>query len=237
MFGLFRRKTVFDKLTEATAHKDAGSVTKAVEALEDARNAVDPADQNMVTAVSIRTAKYLQRDGRGVEGWAMLAKLLDASSSVWHDIDVLDAMRLHLQREGEAGRAVHYGIAHRLARVQLYCGMAMSAKSMLENDTKPPRDQFERGLWEGRRTLSEHSLRSARQWLSELETVDAVAELVGKLLKKAKQTEHAPAVLLTALTAIQTDMKPRDYLRQHDVKAARQAGSDQKWGQGDQSCR
>jgi hypothetical protein len=169
----------------------------------------------MIVAIDIRTAKYLQAEGRGGEAWEMLAGLLDNSESIWFDINVLDAMRLHLQREGAASRAIHYGIAHRLARVQLYREMAAAATRVLESEESPPNDAFERELWVDHRTLQSHHLRSARQWLSELETTDAVAALIGKLHRKAGSADPTPT-LLKAMHAIETGTTARDYLREHD---------------------
>ena len=96
-------------------------------------------------------------------------------------IDVLDAMRLHLQREGQGGEAIAYGVAHRLARIKLYKEWRYEAEKDLSVPFK--------GL--GTETLS-HTARANKQneidssdtWLRELTEPTEVKKLAASLCKK-----------------------------------------------------
>ena len=94
-----------------------------------------------------------EKDGRSAEAWAIYVRLLDESDSAWIDVDVLDAMRLHLQRDGQAERAIDFGIAHRVARVSLYREMKREAEEALNGPMPESMKTFSRGsnLWERQR--------------------------------------------------------------------------------------
>lgn len=121
----------------ATAHAQLGDYTAAVADLERVHD-LETADGSDADCFSeIRRAKYLQRAGQGDKAWQVFRSLLARhGKEPWTAIDLLDALRLHLQREGKAGEAIHYGVAHRLARVELYRAMKADAEAALAAQLK-----------------------------------------------------------------------------------------------------
>ena len=117
----------------ATAHAQSGDYGKAIVELERVHQLETEGGEEAQVHSEIRRAKYLQKAGQGDEGWRIFVGLLNRhGGEPWTSIDLFDAMRLHLQREGNASEAIAYGVAHRLARVELYRAMKARSRSGFE---------------------------------------------------------------------------------------------------------
>jgi hypothetical protein len=207
------------KKREATSLSRAGDTGGAIAALEEAQRISGEAAQ---VPDEIRRAKYLQKDGRADEAWAIYAGILEASQSSWTDVDVLDAMRLHLQRDNQAGLAVHFGIAHRLACIELYRNMRREAEHALEGPMpdalKPIGDAALDMLLDGNRTWERmkdnhrFSIELADKWLGDLTDPGDLRRSIEALAKKAGLAEHVPALLQAVVEAIALERRARDWL-------------------------
>jgi len=204
---------------DATTLSRSGDMAGAIEALEEAQRVSGEAPQ---PHDEIRRAKYLQKDGGGAEAWDIYQRLLSASKSGWVDIDLLDAMRLHLQREGRAAEAIHYGIAHRLARIALYRGMRAEAEAAIAGpmpDALAPLgdreldDLFDSAsLWERIKANHRTSIEIADKWLTELTDRDAITKATTTLAKKAGELDRVDALVTSTFAAIEAKTAPRAYL-------------------------
>lgn len=204
------QETAWEKKREATALIRSGDTSGAVKALEEAQSLEgEPQSHD-----EIRRAKYLQKDGRSAEAWAIYVRLLDESDSAWIDVDVLDAMRLHLQREDQAERAIDFGIAHRVARVNLYREMKREAEEVLNGPMPESMKAFSRGsdLWERQREHHRSMVEFAAKWIADLTDPTDLADTMTKLAKKAKLPERIPALVEMITAAIETDRSVRDCL-------------------------
>lgn len=207
------QEAAWEKKREATALIRAGDTSGAVKALEEAQSLEgDPQSHD-----EIRRAKYLQKDGRSMEAWAIYVRLLDVSDSSWIDVDVLDAMRLHLQRDGQAERAIDFGIAHRVARVNLYRDMKREAEEALKGPIPDHLrelgdDAWASDLWDRQRANHRSSVEFADKWIADLTDPADVAETVAKLAKKANLPERIPALVEAITKAIETGQSARDCL-------------------------
>lgn len=158
----------------------------------------------------IRRAKYLQKAGRGVEAWEIFENLLaHHRADLWISIDVLDAMRLHLQREDKADRAIAYGVTHRLARVKLYRGMKAEAEEALAG---PIESYGSENLEDMIRRNHQSSIESAEQWISELTDAAEITKLATTLCKKSKTPEAAKDLANDVLNLVEHRTDPFDYL-------------------------
>lgn len=207
------QEAAWEKKREATARSRAGDTCGAVRALEDAQaleGEPQPHDE-------IRRAKYLQKDGRAAEAWAIYTRLLEQSASPWIDVDVLDAMRMHLQRDGQAERAIDLGIAHRVARVNLYRDMKREAEEALEGPIPDclralGDDAWASNLWERQRENHRFSVDLADKWISNLTDPTDLVSMVTKLAKKASAPERIPALVEAVTSAIVSGKSARDCL-------------------------
>lgn len=204
------QEAAWEKKREATALIRVGNADAAVKALEEAQTLEgDPQSHD-----EIRRAKYLQKDGRSMEAWAIYVRLLHESVSAWTDVDVLDAMRLHLQRDGQAEQAIYFGIANRVARVNLYRDMKRDAEAALSD---PMRGHFKAltrsaDLWERQSKHLRSTVEFADKWIADLTDPADVADTVSKLAKKAKLPEHIPALVSKMTDAIESGRSARNCL-------------------------
>lgn len=207
------QEAAWEKKREATALIRSGDTSGAVKALEEAQSLEgEPQSHD-----EIRRAKYLQKDGRSAEAWAIYVRLLDESDSAWIDVEVLDAMRLHLQRDGQAERAIDFGIAHRVARVNLYRDMKREAEVALmgpipESLRALGDDVWASDLWERQRKNHQFSVDFAAKWIADLTDPTDLADTMTKLAKKAKLPERIPALVGAITEAIETGRSGRDCL-------------------------
>ena len=207
------QEAAWDKKREATALIRAGDTGGAVKALEEAQSLEgEPQSHD-----EIRRAKYLQKDGRAADAWAIYVRLLAESDSAWIDVDVLDAMRLHLQRDGQAERAIDFGIAHRVARVSLYRDMKREAEVALGGpmpDYMKSLGQSARAseLWERQKEQHRSSIDFAEKWISDLSDPTDVTDTVTKLAKKAKVPERVPELIARTFAAIESGVSARNCL-------------------------
>lgn len=167
----------------ATAHAQAGDYSSAIADLERVREFETAGGSEPEFSSEIRRAKYLQKGGRGDEAWRVYRQLMiRCANDPWTMVDVFDAMRLHLQREGQAGEAIPYGVAHRLARIKLYREWRREALTALSG----PLESY------GIEKL-DHMISANRQseidlsdtWLRELTDPAEVRKLASSLCKKA----------------------------------------------------
>ena len=204
------QEAAWEKKRQATALIRSGDTTGAVKALEEAQSLEgDPQSHD-----EIRRAKYLQKDERSAEAWAIYVRLLDESDSAWIDVDVLDAMRLHLQREDQAERAIDFGIAHRVARINLYREMKREAEEALNGPMPESMKAFSRGsdLWERQREHHRSTVEFSGKWIADLTDPTDLADTMTTLAKKAKLQERIPALVEAITVAIETGRSARDCL-------------------------
>lgn len=203
-----------DARYSATAHAQTNDYAAAVADLERVRAIETSEGEDAQSHSEIRRAKYLQKAGRGPEGWAVFEGLLSKHrGNLWTVIDVLDAMRLHLQREGEADRAVAYGVAHRLARVKLYREMKAQAETALAG----PIESFGSAQLEDMiRKNHKASIDLAEKWIGELTDPAEVEKLAKTLCKKAGKPEEAAQQAVDLTRHIERGTDPLDYLARAD---------------------
>ncbi len=210
----------WERKRQATALSRAGDTGGAVAALDDALKL----EGEPQTHDEIRRAKYLQKDGRTAEAWAIYVRLLNESTSAWVDVDVLDAMRLHLQRDDQAERAIDFGIAHRLARVNLYRDMKREAEEALSGPmpaqlrelAKDPDDLWASDLWKRQKEQHRSSIEFADKWINDLTDPVDLADTITKLAKKAKALDRVPALMEAITTSITSGKSARSYLPDND---------------------
>lgn len=158
----------------------------------------------------IRRAKYLQKAGRGAEGWQIFECLLTSNRhNLWVVIDVLNAMRLHLQRENQAEQAIRYGVAHWLARVCLYRDMKLEAEAALAGPIKSDGSEDIEDL---RRQYDQSRIITAECWINELVAIDQVEKFVAALCKKAKKPDAVERLTADVMNCIERGIDPFDYL-------------------------
>lgn len=208
------QEAAWEKKREATALMRAGDTGAAVKALEEAQTIGGERQSHD----EIRRAKYLQKDGRPAEAWMIYLRMIDESNSAWIDVDVLDAMRLHLQRDGQAERAIHFGIAHRLARISLYRDMKQQAEVSLNGPIPDYLKALDRSegvfdLWERQKEQHRWSVEFAEKWIGDLTDSTDVTDAVTKLAKKAKMPHRVPELVESVFVAIESATSARDYLR------------------------
>jgi hypothetical protein len=203
------------ELTEArysaTAHAQGDDYAAAVADLERVRDMETAGGGEPQSHSEIRRAKYLQKAGRGPEGWRIFEDLRSRHrDNLWVAIDVLDAMRLHLQREGEAGKAVAYGVAHRLARVKLYREMKAEAEAALAGSIESYGSER---LEDMIRRNHHASVELADRWIAELTDPADVERLAKTLSKKAGTPDTAASLTLDISRHIERGTDPFDYLQ------------------------
>lgn len=215
--GMVEQQAILARRREATARSRAGDHAGAVAAIEQAQLVAGG-----VPAVpdDIRRAKYLQRDGRGAEAWDIYCRLFAASASAWDDVDLLDAMRLHLQRENEGKRAIAFGIAHRLARIALYRAMKLDAETAIAG---PPPEHVQsiehpelrgKSLWERMKDNHRNSIVTAETWIAELTDAADLEKFVQGLLKKAGNLDDLECWAAMLRRGIDEHISARDFLAQ-----------------------
>lgn len=204
------QEAAWEKKRVATALTRLGDTSGAVKALEEAQSLNDEPQSHD----EIRRAKYLQKDGRSAEAWAIYVRLLNESDSAWIDVDVLDAMRLHLQRENQAEQAIDFGIAHRVARVNLYREMKREAEEALNGSMPESMKALSHGsdLWERQREHHRSTVEFAAKWIADLTDPTDLADTMTKLAKKAKVPERIPALVEAITEAIEAGRSGRDCL-------------------------
>lgn len=200
----------------ATAHSQAGDYEAAVADLQRVHD-LEVAEAGEPDCTSeIRRAKYLQKAGNGDEAWRIFQGLLARHQrNEWLAIELLDAMRLHLQREGKAADAIHYGVAHRLARVALYRDWKRNAQA----DLKKPVESY--GSPELERLVRQNQHRDVQlcdRWLDELTDAADVKKLATTLCKKAKTPEEADPLASRLQADIASDRDPFAYLSAEGVR-------------------
>lgn len=200
----------------ATAHAQAGDYAAAVSDLERVRD-LESADDSEPDCVSeIRRAKYLQKAGRGGEASEIFHRLLKKHrKDAWLTIDLLNAMRLHLQREGKAGDAIHYGLAFRLARIKLYRDWRAEAQTALANPVESC------GMKDLEKLIRENQRRDVElcdKLLGELLDSTDIQRMVATLCKKAGVPEHAESLVERLNRGIEQQIGPFDYLRAEGVE-------------------
>lgn len=200
----------------ATAHAQSGDYEKAVAELERVHQLETASGEDPQIHSEVRRAKYLQKAGDGDEAWRIFVKLLERHGcEPWAAIDLFDAMRLHLQREGKAGEAVHYGVAHRLARVQLYRAMKSDAEAALSG----PIESYGSKRLEGMiRKNHKSSIEIANTWLKELTDPIDLGKLATTLCKKAGVPDQAGRVVDRLTHEIDRYTGPLDYLQSEGVR-------------------
>ncbi|MGZ2411283.1 tetratricopeptide (TPR) repeat protein [Sphingomonas sp. F9_3S_D5_B_2] len=194
----------------ATAHSQAGDYEAAAADLQRIHD-LEVAEAGEPDCTSeIRRAKYLQKAGQGDQAWQIFQRLLKKHQrDEWLAIDLLNAMRLHLQREGNPAAAIPYGVAHRLARVALY----RDWKRKAEADLRKPVESY--GSADLERLIRENQHRDVElcdRWLAELTDADDIAKLTTTLCKKAKVPEQAEALAGTLHNNIASELGPFAYL-------------------------
>lgn len=193
----------------ATAHARAGDYNAAVSYLERLRELHISAGSPPDCAVEIRRAKYLQKAGRGLEAWQIFLHLLNEHGDDWLLIDVLDAMRLHLQREGQPSEAITYGAAHQLACVAIYRKMRAEAQAALAGPIEARgSEDLERQI----RRNHQSSIELADKWLSELTDPAHLTALAMTLCKKAGMPERVERLVEHLVHEIEQQTEPLDYL-------------------------
>src|SRR4051812_17473517 len=206
------------ELTEArysaTAHAQANDYAAAVADLERVRDMETAGGEEPQSHSEIRRAKYLQRAGRGSEGSRIFETLLSRHrDNLWVAIDALDAMRLHLQREGQAAEAIAYGVAHRLARVKLYRSMKAEAEAA---QAGPIESYGSEDLEDMIRRNHQASVELAERWIVELTDPAEVERLAKTLSKKAGRADAAASLILDIGRHIERGTDPFDYLQRGD---------------------
>lgn len=200
----------------ATAQSQVGDYDAAVANLQRVHD-LEVAEAGEPDCTSeIRRAKYLQKAGKRDEAWRIFEGLLTKHQrDEWLAIDLLDAMRLHLQREAKAAEAIHYGVAHRLARVALYREWKRKAQAELKKKVESyGSPELERLIRENLR----RDVELCERWLSELTDAADVKKLATTLSKKAKIPEEADALASRLQAAIVSEHGPFDYLSGEGVR-------------------
>lgn len=193
---------------KATERSSVGDMAGAIAALEAAQRA---SGEPPAVHDEIRRAKYLQRDGRGAEAWAIYLRLF-ARPHQWEDVDILDAMRLHLQREGDRDRAALYGVAHRLARADLYRRLKAADEMVLAEPGPSGSDPaFRQRTWELQQSNAQNGIKLAEDWLVELTSSVEVAALTAKLAKKTSLDQAG--LMKNTLAALASEVSAREWLR------------------------
>jgi hypothetical protein len=199
----------------ATAHARAGDYNAAVSYLERLRELYISAGSPPDCAVEIRRAKYLQKAGRGVEAWQIFLQLLNEHGDDWLLVDVLDAMRLHLQREGQSTEAITYGAAHHLACVAIYRKMRAEAQAALAGPIEAwGSEDLERQI----RRNHQSSIDLADKWLSQLTDPADLTALATTLCKKAGMPEQVNQLVEQLGHEIERQTRPLDYLKAVESK-------------------
>lgn len=194
----------------ATIHAQAGDYTAAVADLERVRNLECADGSNADCASEIRRAKYLQKAGRGYEAWQIFQRLLAKHRNyAWLIIDLLNAMRLHLQREGRPSEAIHYGVAFRLARIKLYQEWKTEAQTALAS---PVESYGSKDLEKLIRENQRGDIELCDRWLGELTDIADIKKLAKTLCKKAGEPEQADALVERLEREIERRTGPFDYL-------------------------
>lgn len=172
------------------------------------RKLVRPADGEYE---KIEDGKRLAKDGKPD---AAALKFADAlrSESLWQIVEALDAMRLHLQRVGQGREAVAYGVAHHVARVQLYRAMHDDDLADLEWPVAGE------GWWVKLLTRSQETSRNnlafSEKWLRDLGDSEGIANLVAALDSKAGWDLDRPKVTAMITSAIECHATWQDALRE-----------------------
>lgn len=200
--------------SEATAAASQKDYARAVAAMERVREIQIEEDGEPRINDEIRRAKYLQFANRGTEAWELYSVLIEKyENNEWLIIDLLDAMRLHLQREGNSARAINYGVAHRLARVRLYRNMK------LEAETAPPNERFDfldkaaqAQMDKTYAQLNQSSAELGDRWIAELTDPKEVQKLATGLCRKAGTPDRAQELANTVLAKIESEEGPFDHL-------------------------
>lgn len=209
---------ITDARYAATAHAQSGDYRKAVAELDRVHQLETAGGEEPQIHSEIRRAKYLQKAGDGAVAWRVFLGLLNRhGGEPWTIIDLFDAMRLHLQREGKANEAIAYGVAHRLARVQLYRAMKADAEAALKG---PIEAYGSANLERMIRHNHQCSIVSADTWLKELSDPADISKMSATLCKKAGSFDKAESLAEQITKEIENRTEPFDYLDDKGVKYA-----------------
>ena len=191
----------------ATEHARNGDLAAAIAEL-DRIHALELAETGTTKPHSeIRRAKYLQKDGRGREAWPTYETLLaDHRDNPWIVIDVLDAMRLHLQREGRGDHAIRFGVAHRLARLKLYRAMRTEAAAT------PIETYANRELEDLIRQNNAATSELANRWITTLTSPAEIEHLAKTLSAKAGNAKAASHLAIEIARQIEQETDPFEFL-------------------------
>lgn len=202
----------------ATAHSQSGDYGKAAAELERVHQLETAGGEEAQTHSETRRAKYLQKAGQGHDAWRVLVGLLDRHvGEPWTIIGLFDAMRLHLQREGKANEAIPYGVAHRLARLELYRAMKADAETALQGPIEAyGSENLERMI----RQNHQSSIESADTWLKELSDSADISKMSLTLCKKANCPDKAEELAEEITREIGRQTGPFDYLDAEGVDYA-----------------
>ena len=126
MFSIFRKDP--DKLlADATAKKKAGDMDAAIDCLRNAYKEIAKTSINYAVPTYLRLPLYLQHANRNDEAWSEFNKLIaEGHPNQMRTRELLpmdhsqiyDKMRLFLQREKQARKAVKFGVFSHLSWAQ-----------------------------------------------------------------------------------------------------------------------
>jgi hypothetical protein len=170
------------------------------------RKLVRPADGEYE---KVEEGKRLAKEGKAD---AASLKFGDAlrSESLWLIVEALDAMRLHLQRSDQGREAVAYGIAHRVARVQLY--RAMHDDDVADLDWPVEGEGWWIKLLTRSQELARNNLAFSEKWIRELSDPEDIDKLVSKLDSKAGWNLDRANLVAAIVSAIDGHTTWRDML-------------------------
>jgi tetratricopeptide (TPR) repeat protein len=202
----------------ATAHGQLGDYGAAVADLERVHE-LETSDGSSANCTSeIRRAKYLQKAGRGEEAWQLFKQLLeDNRRDPWLLVDLLNAMRLHLQRENSAKDAIVFGIAMRLAQVKLYRDWRREAEAAL---VAPIQSYGSKELERLTIQSRERDMEICNKWLAQLTNPTELTALVRPLCKKAGVPDQTERLVSELQVEINRATRPLDYLEAEGVEYA-----------------
>jgi hypothetical protein len=194
----------------ATAHGQAGDYAAAVADLERVHE-LETSDGSAADCTSeIRRAKYLQKAGQGEDAWHLFKELLqDNQGNPWLLVDLLNAMRLHLQRESKAEQAIAFGLAMRLAQVKLYRDWLRVAREALGAPVQSyGNKELESQIVQSR----ERDIEICTTWLARLTDPTELSALVKPLCKKAGVADQSERLTCELQAEIARATSPFDYL-------------------------
>lgn len=195
----------------ATTHGQVGDYEAAVADLERVHE-LETRDGSSANCTSeIRRAKYLQKAGRGDEAWQLFKQLLEVNQgNPWLLVDLLNAMRLHLQREHKAQLAIGFGIAMRLAQVKLYRDWLREAEAAVSAPIQSHgSEELERLIIQNR----ERDIEICNKWLAQLTDPTDLTALVRPLCKKAASPDQTERLVSELQAEIERGTLPLDYLK------------------------